>query len=588
MNYMVTVKTRGEFAMEIPVEQSAGYRYDVPFNALGIPYLPLRKLLQAEGCTLPEVRMGVALPEEYFGLQQAAAELLTDIPQCGPFIRAYFTEERFLRDKGYHVRYLKKGLTFFATISFDEKDKKQVREALADVSRIGVREDGISGEVEILLGRDILSPVVETQRSDLCRYAVLDYSFMTITPVCFQAQYEERAKTYQYGPGELLRDELKRRVKNGTDIDWDRIICSNAYIGDQNTRFLPMPLCGSVVKLDRKQFRYRLASDKNQGRVEQKVDLKGAFTEGVSEHLVRYTVPLTEHYLSDSGKRFDVLSTGQVFHGSIYGPDAALRAIADYFDNHTLPYIGSLTEEGCGMVYRRVERLHEAPMQTELYARCFDLCCVSNTILLNEECIPTCRAEDLLTEIERRLVISGERRLKLVNSFVSVYIDRSRNPKWEFERGDTRCFAAGSVLRIETADSEPMDISSLRHCFLGERTADGYGEIVAWPAQDEYDRLAEKFVPERYSLHCQRNSRRLSWGAHLTNRVISSMVASKVRGLAAADRPEYAKGYTAEELAPWSILQMLRKRYDPLLTEKEMFHWYQDALKEGGDETDSV
>ena len=583
--YTVRIRTLGEITMDLPMERAAGYRFDIPYDSLGIPYLPLRKLLQEAGCRLPDIRIGLAQPDGYFGdfgLLAAAVRLLEDLPQCAPFIRGFFTCERYLPDKGYRVRSLKAGQTLYATVAFDEKDTDQIAEALAGIRQIGITEDGIGGEVEITLCDDGGNYEVKTPLSPLCQYYALDYSVTAITPVCFHAPYAEGVKTYRYIPGELTRDELSRRVETDTAIDWDQVICSNAYIANRDTRLLPTPICAAIVKLEKEQFRYRLASDKNRNRIEQEVGLQGTFTEGVSGHLVRYTSPLTEHILTESGEVYDALSSGQIFRGTVYGTDADLRAIAAYIDAHPVTHLGNLSAEGFGAVYRRIDQLREAPVSEPLLVRRFDLCCASHTLILNEEGMPACRAEDLLAEAEYKLGLSGK--LKLVGSYVGIYHDNSRNPKWGFERGDTRCFAAGTILRIET-DGEVLDISPLRHCFIGERTADGYGEIVSWPAQETYDRLAEKTVPARYALYYAGSSRSLSLGARLTREVIIAMVRNKVRGLALADRPEYKKGHTPEELVPTSILQMFQKFYNPLLTEEEMFGWYEDALKEVVDET---
>ena len=51
--YTVRIRTLGEITMDLPMGRAAGYRFDIPCDSLGIPYLPLRKLLQEAGCRLP-------------------------------------------------------------------------------------------------------------------------------------------------------------------------------------------------------------------------------------------------------------------------------------------------------------------------------------------------------------------------------------------------------------------------------------------------------------------------------------------------------------------------------------------------------
>ena len=171
----------------------------------------------------------------------------------------------------------------------------------------------------------------------------------------------------------------------------------------------------------------------------------------------------------------------------------------------------------------------------------------------------------------------------IVGKYISVYQDCRRNEKWGFERATARCFASGSVLRLEAKD-EPLDISEIIHCFIGERNGIGYGEIVTYPAKGQYYRLAEKTAPVRYAMPYQETGRSLKMGSNLTDAVITAMVRSRVRGLAIADRQEYAKGHSVQELIPTELLLMLRERYDPMLPENTMARWYEEALKEDEDD----
>ncbi len=290
----------------------------------------------------------------------------------------------------------------------------------------------------------------------------------------------------------MIKDELSRHIGKNDKIDLDRLICSNAYISSGTMRMLPTPICVSVVKLDKEELRYRLAPGKDPSIAEQDIVLPGTYTEGVQDHLVRYTSPLTEHIVADDENVYDALSAGQIFSGTICGTDEEIRAIADFINNNSLTHLGNLTLDGFGSVYRRADRLHEAGIPSEVMASCFDVCCVSDTLIINDMGMPSCRVEDLLAEIEYKLGVFGK--LKIVGKYISVCQDCRKNSEWGVERADARCFAAGSVLRLETAD-EPLDISVILHCFIGERNSIGYGEIAAYPAKGQYYRLAEKTVP---------------------------------------------------------------------------------------------
>lgn len=202
----------------------------------------------------------------------------------------------------------------------------------------------------------------------------------------------------------------------------------------------------------------------------------------------------------------------------------------------------------------------------------------SNTLLLNEKGMPTCRAEDLLSEIEYVLGISGK--LRIAGKYTGVYHDYSRNHLWQEDRNAVRCFAKGSILRLEVI-GDPIDIFPIRHCFIGERTQEGYGEICTWPAQGGYYRLAEKVVLPRYDVYARETPRNIILGARMTKSVITAILKNKVQALAAVDQNEYSAGAALEELLPAELLEMFRDQYDPLLTSEEVSLWYSEKLKGG-------
>ena len=143
--------------------------------------------------------------------------------------------------------------------------------------------------------------------------------------------------------------------------------------------------------------------------------------------------------------------------------------------------------------------------------------------------------------------------------------------------------AKGSILRLEAVDA-PLDISRLSHCFLGERTEDGYGELAAWPARGTYYRLAEKLVPDRYEVPVPLSYRDSVFGAQLTGGVINSMIRERVYNLGLQDRGDLKAG--AEKQIPEDLLHMIRDMYSPVLTDEQLTGWYQDGLTGGADHED--
>ena len=574
---MIQIKTIGEVALPSTMNSSVGYLYDIPTDDMGIPYLPIKTIFEAGGFSLPEVRLGFAHPDGYMSLVRNASILKENIPNCLPMIRSCFLNERFLPEKMCNIRSLKAGQVLNAHIFFEEKDREAIADALARITHIGVSDGTITGEVSVKLISSGYEGSNPPALSGKCSYASLDISYLLRTPTCFHTPFDDGSTTASYIPGSTIRDELMQHLK-GASVDWEGMVFSNAYLSMDGQRLMPTPICVSVVKLDKEQLRYRLAPGKNPGITEQDKGLEDTYTNECHKHLTRYAAPETERILSKDGGMYDVLSSGQLFMGSIYGSDADIRTIAAHLSRNPITNMGALRDEGFGEVYRSILQANEKLIPETCLQQSFDVCCASHTLILNDKGMPTCRAEDLLAEIEYILGVSGK--LRIAGKYTGVYHDYSRNFRWQEDRGVVRCFAKGSILRLEVI-GDPIDIFPIRHCFLGERIQEGYGEICTWPARGQYYRLAEKILIPRYDVYGKETPRNIILGARMTKAVITTILKNKVQSLAAVDQSEYAAGSTLEELIPTELLDMFRDQYDPLLTSDEVIHWYSEKLKGG-------
>ena len=574
---MIQIKTIGEVALPSTINSSVGYLYDIPTDDLGIPYLPLSTVFETNGYHISEARLGFAHPDGYMSLVRNASILKENIPNCLPMIRSCFLNERFLPEKMSNIRSLKAGQVLNAHIFFEEKNREAIADALAQITHIGISDGAITGEVSVKLISSGDEGGNTPALSAKCSYASLDISYLLRTPTCFHTPYDDGSTTASYIPGRIIRDELMKNLK-GASVDWEGMIFSNAYLSMDGQRLMPTPICVSVVKLDKEQLRYRLAPGKDPRITEQDKGLDDTYTNECHKHLTRYASPETERILSTDGTMYDALCSGQLFMGTIYGSDADIRAVAAYLSQNPVTNIGKLREEGFGEVFCSICRANEKEIPEAYLQQSFDVCCVSNTLILNDKGMSTCRAEDLLNEIEYTLGVSGK--LRIAGKYTGVYHDYSRNSRWNEDRNVVRCFAKGSILRLEVI-GDPIDISPIRHCFIGERTREGYGEICTWPARGEYYRLAEKVTLPRYNTSFRETPRNIILGARMTKSVITSILKSKVQALAAVDQSEYAAGAALEELIPAEILDMFREQYDPLLTSEEVSLWYSETLKGG-------
>ena len=580
--YAIQIKTVGEIAFENRIKLTTGYYCDIPVDTLGIPYLPLAEILRDSELymSVPDLRVGFARPDGYTGLVREADKLVDRITNGAEQIRALYTNDRLLQDKGIRIRSLKSGKTFNAPLYCQEKDLKKVRELVGRITRIGISGYGITGEVECSLLNGEIGVSNSTALSDLLTYSSLRYSVVLLTPASFYAPYEDEENTIKYVPGSELRKAIDKLTTD--DIlagSLPEMRFSNAYISENGMRLHPVPLCLSVVKLDKEQLRYRLAPGKDPDRIEQDKQIKDAFTSDFEEHFMRYTVPEVERIASRDGLVYDAISQGQTFAGTVYGTDEQIRSLAEWIRKNPLIYFGDLTEEGFGEAYISVSGLDEDPIEVKRFSSCFDVCCQSHTLLLGEEGLPGCRAEDLLTELEYLTGLRGE--LEIVGRYTEVYTDYSDRYGWGKDGPVTRCLKMGSVLRVRTKDGKAVDISPILHTFIGEDTCDGYGEIMAYPARDRYYRVTHEDIPRKFERSLPIAVRDLHIGSRMVHDVLTAILKSRVRGLAITDSREFAEKNEIWDYMPVELLSVLGNMYDPDLDIEILEKWYRECLEEG-------
>ena len=591
----VRIKLIGEVAFPSSMEHSEGYRCSVPTDQFGIPYLPMQGITESDAWSALDAQIGFAHPDGYLGMLRAGQALYDAIPRSNVHVRSYFTNDRFVREEAYRTRSLKAGQVFFASIRFATEKREAVRAFLQGVRHLGIVEKGITGEVECSLWMNDEEGTERPAFSNLCEYHALDYSLTLLAPACFYAPCSEDPQTYVYAPGGIMRRAL---VRQALGEDAEDIICTNAYISRGLRRLLPVPICMSVVKLDKEQLRYRLASDKDLQKSEQEVNLSGAYCEGFESHLIRYAVAETERIVSGAGEVHDALRQSQILCGTIYGSDAALRRIASYIADHPRMNVGTLSDEGFGEVLIRTERLRERKPKADILAKRFDVVCLSDAMIINDEGMPGCSAEDLLGEVERLLGVSG--RLRIEGKYTAVQKDFSVNLDWGCDGVIARCLKAGSVIRLQTTDGEPVDIAPILHGFVGERNSDGYGEIMAYPARDQYYRVAEcieflaaptlpRINNKMFQLDLIKmpvSIRAGHLGARMIHAVLDSVLRQRVEFLAMIDREDYKDGISVSELIPTELLDMLKNLYDPELPDETLVEWYVAGLEEERDAWD--
>ena len=575
----IRIKLTGDVAFQNDIKLSEGFLCDVPVDPLGIPYIPLPELLPEE--VTGKLRVGYAFPEGYLGLVKEADRLTKLMPDIMPQIRSCFTGKRFYPEEGAWVRFLRSGQIFCASI-YAHGDFEALEAVLASITRLGIEKEGISGRVECTLSTGKTNRSHRTFPGCDLQCDRLEYTLMPVTPMCLFAPYASGVKTATFIPGMVLRDTLEKNADATLAAKLRDMTFSNAYISDGTERLLPLPLCMALVKLDKRQLHYRLSSGKDPNRAEQDVSPGDAYARSFESSLTTFTRPEVERIVSREGVMYDALCQGQMFRGTIYGEDAALRELYAYLLAHPSLAFGHLTQEGFGQVYLKAGLLPSEKLKAEYLARSFDVSCLSHVLIMSRSGIPDTTAEGLLEEVERRLCAPGK--LKIVGRYMDVHEDFSWNSRWGQEGPVVRCLAKGSVMRLETKDGLPVNIAPILHAFVGERTKDGYGEIMAFPALEGYYRAAETVAPEKYKMKLPLSFLWLHFSAKLTDQVIGRILKKRIQSLAVSDRGDVPAKEGADRPVPLDLLRFIRDRFDPTVSDELLALWYREGLEEDTDE----
>ncbi len=184
----IRIRLIGDIAFENDMKLSEGFRYDIPVDRIGIPRIPIARLLPAS--VIGGRHVGFALLEGYLGLAAQAEKLARLRSDIVPLITACFTDKKRLPRTGEWMRYLRAGQDFYAAVEAVE-DRDAFERALQSVRHIGICMEDISGEVECSLCEEAQGGPRWEQPSEELIHDRLEYSVMPVTPLCIHAPYED-------------------------------------------------------------------------------------------------------------------------------------------------------------------------------------------------------------------------------------------------------------------------------------------------------------------------------------------------------------------------------------------------------------
>lgn len=126
------ITTIGEVAFENHMKLEEGYRYDIPFDNLMLPYIPIADILKNEGMIPKDVKIGFAHPDGYQGLCLMVSELIKNRPNIVGLIKKQFTNDRAENEGGMRIRSIKPGKRFFARILIPQDQQDELEKSFQD------------------------------------------------------------------------------------------------------------------------------------------------------------------------------------------------------------------------------------------------------------------------------------------------------------------------------------------------------------------------------------------------------------------------------------------------------------------------
>lgn len=184
------------------------------------------------------------------------------------------------------------------------------------------------------------------------------------------------------------------------------------------------------------------------------------------------------------------ICAGQKFQGFITGSERQIKRIYDAFTEESGIQIGYGKTSEYGRCTIRVISVDTEPEKV-IRGHEFWIQLVSPAILYNERAFYTTNLEDLKEEIKAALGIEQQ----IIDGEITCYIKLTTvggyNVTWQMRKPTVEAFDKGTVVHIKLKEEAEFPAHEV---WIGERNAQGYGEIAIQKVQEEGDYLKENKI----------------------------------------------------------------------------------------------
>ncbi len=574
-------RTLGRVCLENNSQTSTNLKYDIPCDHLGFPYIPVYELLSRYFKIPSGVEIGFARLEDYDGLAAAAIDIGNNKSLFPQLVLNLFTE--IIENETGKNRVLRQGLTFVCRISSPVKFRKNIDKELAEIRHIGAIGTEVSGEVEICAEWNENN---YTQPSGIkfnpnVKYKRLNYSLDLMSPLCAYTPYNNGVKSDSKISGYVVYQWLRDRLGD----EWREFVaegfpkCSNAYICVDGKRCLSSPSCMFQRKNNKNIVEYRLANIGEQyNEICKKIikyipdSMENEIQYTDIEQKIIYPCAAEEEDLCGQKRRRAAIREGQVFKGFFEGTDAQIRRIYSLILSNPIATLGFYTVEGYGEAVINVQNLEIDENKTEQAVRCFDVMLASDAVLFNDAGLN----ESNRKIFEQAVIgVSGfSCGLNVVDCYMSQGVTFPIDRNYCMSDSVLKIISAGSILRIESADGQPVDISKLNGSFIGYGNEKGYGELRVFPASETEIRCAQSVHADEFYKNRHLSDRQLLRYAEFIRNVQEEMMRQKVYMLALNDIKQN-ESVSDEDLD--MLFQVMKRKYNRGIEIATMKRWYCEA-----------
>lgn len=416
------------------------------------------------------------------------------------------------------TRVAKKGLCFQFSYELENKLEAAIFESAAKaLKQIGLNRNRGMGRIQI---NSIENPEykgqqkqqeeqqnwmqqVEQAQKDLEAMgkepAKIQYLLWADTELLFPQSSDRVTETYVPGTNLMGFLSWEYQKQGGTDFSLfqnGRVQFKNAYISDGSHRFRPAcagyfvdkDLESSVCYNYIKEPEQEVVPETKNNILVKRVSLAGAyvynsFENGRETEELQVISTDTEwnSHIRRNGERalyqFSSIQDRQCFAGEIVGEAEDLKKIVELFPNDGIFHLGrsSSTQYGSlSMLNIHVERYKK---KESTLSRKFMLEFVSPVLLFNKKTLTIQATESLLKQEFAHCLDVQPDEIEISKQGYLYRIYGGFNRKWQMNKTQVQAFDKGTSLLIELKN--PISLDWLNTQMIGERTAEGFGELYA-------------------------------------------------------------------------------------------------------------